>query len=189
MVHREGNYLLGLVSATGLLAPSILPGPTGTHYPLSLAPAAYRARASKTDKVKALLWPVMNWFVSHTGRVYIHVCVCVFGKGAGREGMTLRGHGGDEGVTNKGQEKWGSVSQIKITKGGGARDLQQQQRRQGLRFIGAAHQRHHQGQRPQSVSKWRVLTPTLRLLIRDKSNRSHLCHYPHCRFPAPSTTS
>lgn len=125
--------------------------------------------------------------MSCTLRECTFVCVCVFVKGAGCEGMTLRGHGGDEEVTNKGQEKWGSVSQIKITKGGGGRELQEPQ--QGLRFIGAAHQRHYQGQRPQCVSKWWVLTSTSRLQIRDKSNRSYLCHYPHCRFPAPSTTS
>lgn len=80
-VHREGNYLLGLVSATGLLAPSSLPGPAGTLSPLSLARAAYRARASKTDKVKALLWPVMNWFVLHGGRASVRVGVCLEGEG------------------------------------------------------------------------------------------------------------
>lgn len=47
--------------------------------------------------------------------------------------MTLRGHGGDEEVTNKGQEEWGSVSQIKISKGGGAGELQEPQL--GLCFI------------------------------------------------------
>lgn len=48
--------------------------------------------------------------------------------------MTLRGHGGDEEVTNKGQEEWGSVSQIKISKGGGAGELQEPQL--GLCFMG-----------------------------------------------------
>lgn len=43
--------------------------------------------ATKTDKVKALLWPVINWFASQTG-------------GVGGWRMTLRGHEGDEEVTN-----------------------------------------------------------------------------------------
>lgn len=174
-MHRKGNYLLGLVSATGLLAPLSLPGPAGTQYPLSLARAAYRARASKTDKVKALLWSVMNWFVLHAGRACVRVCVCVWGG----ERMTLRGHGGDEEVTNKGQEEWGSVSQIKISKGGGAGELQEPQL--GLCFMGGwgwgggcACQRHHQGRRPQSASKWWALTSTSRPLI----SRSHLCSRP-----------
>lgn len=48
--------------------------------------------------------------------------------------MTLRGHGGDEEVTNKGQEVWGSVSQIKISNSGGAGELQESQL--GLCFMG-----------------------------------------------------
>ena len=44
----------------------------------------------RADKVKALLWPVINWFASQTGWGWR---------------MTLRGHGGDEEVTNTVQER------------------------------------------------------------------------------------
>lgn len=39
--------------------------------------------------------------------------------------MTLGGHGGDEEVTNKGQEARAFVPHIKISNGGGAGELQE----------------------------------------------------------------
>lgn len=54
---------------------------------------AYRGKVSETDKVKALLRPVINWFASQARY-----------EGGGWR-MTLRGHEKDEEVTNTVQER------------------------------------------------------------------------------------
>lgn len=85
VVHQRGNYFPKLVLKLDFLAPSNLPGLDGTQYPLSLGEQLVEGGCKKTDKVKALFWLVINWFALQPGRGWR---------------MTLRGHEGDEEVTN-----------------------------------------------------------------------------------------
>ncbi len=66
VVHQRGNYFPRW-AWNWTSCPFKPPRTDWDAAPPFIRSAAYEEGASKTDKVKALLWPVINWFASQTG--------------------------------------------------------------------------------------------------------------------------